>query len=199
MNRFAIAIAIAVTATVSSLAVACSSAPSLSPISGADETAPAAGFTGSSTKNGKGGEPCATGGGELSTGACPDEAAPASGSTPGSTTADAAADAGSSKTADASPASSDTTNAGCSAGMVCKPGSIRYCDSKIAEWTKSTCDAAGNWGPCVETTAPSGPNCDPNSYSPEKCCPGLELCCQDETNGPFVDYGSGACAAVACK
>jgi hypothetical protein len=82
--------------------------------------------------------------------------------------------------------------------MKCKPGAIRYCDeSSIAEWTKSTCDESGQWGPCVETTAPKGTGCKPDSYSPEKCCPPLKLCCQDD-NGPFVDFGSGACAAIAC-
>jgi hypothetical protein len=82
--------------------------------------------------------------------------------------------------------------------MVCKPGSIRYCDEPAAEWTKSTCDATGNWGPCVPTDAPAGPGCDKNSYAPEKCCPGLKLCCQDNPGGPFVDFGSGGCAAIAC-
>jgi hypothetical protein len=86
----------------------------------------------------------------------------------------------------------------CKAGMDCKPGAIRYCDTSIAEWSKSTCDASGKWGACVAATAPSGPGCSQNSYSPEKCCPGLKLCCQDNPGGPFVDFGSGACAAVLC-
>jgi hypothetical protein len=80
----------------------------------------------------------------------------------------------------------------------CKAGAIRYCDESVAEWTKQTCGSDGQWGPCTPTTAPVGAGCDPNSYSPEVCCPGLKICCQDQPNGPFKDFGSGACAAIAC-
>ena len=87
----------------------------------------------------------------------------------------------------------------CGPGMTCKPGAIRYCDTPGTEWTKSVCDSAGSWGPCLQTTAPSGAGCDQNSYAPEKCCPPLGLCCQDNPGGPFVDFGTGACAAISCK
>jgi hypothetical protein len=86
----------------------------------------------------------------------------------------------------------------CGPGMICKPGAIRYCDVAGIEWTKSVCDATGNWGPCLATTAPAGAGCDQNSFAPEVCCPPLFLCCQDNPGGPFVDFGSGACAAITC-
>jgi hypothetical protein len=86
--------------------------------------------------------------------------------------------------------------------MVCKPGSIRYCDDPAAEWTLATCNSSGQWDPCVPTSPPAGAmgmgDCSPINYSPEMCCPGLHLCCQNDPFGPFVDFGSGACADVNC-
>jgi hypothetical protein len=96
----------------------------------------------------------------------------------------------------------DMPDAGCGAGMECKPGAIRYCDDPAAEWTMSTCDPTGTWGPCVLTTVPNGAiglgDCSPTDYSPEMCCPQLFLCCQNDPFGAFEDWGSGACAAVSC-
>jgi hypothetical protein len=93
-------------------------------------------------------------------------------------------------------------DAGCGPGMECKPGAIRYCDDPASEWTKSTCDANGMWGPCVAATVPAGAeglgDCSPTDYSPEMCCGQLSLCCQNDPNGLFEDFGSGACAAVSC-
>ena len=86
--------------------------------------------------------------------------------------------------------------------MECKPGAIRYCDDPAGEWTMSTCDATGTWGPCLVTTVPDGAiglgDCSPTDYSPEMCCPQLFLCCQNDPFGAFEDWGSGACAAVSC-
>jgi hypothetical protein len=90
----------------------------------------------------------------------------------------------------------------CGSGMACKPGSIRYCDTPLSEWSLATCTASGQWGTCVATTVPAGAvgigDCSPTDYSPEMCCPQLHLCCQNDPTGPFVDFGSGACAEVSC-
>lgn len=89
----------------------------------------------------------------------------------------------------------------CGPGMVCKPGSIRYCDDPAAEWTQSTCDATGQWLPCVPATIPAAANgagCAQDDYAPEMCCAVAVICCQDNPDGPFKDFGSGACAAVDC-
>jgi hypothetical protein len=87
---------------------------------------------------------------------------------------------------------------GCGATMVCKPGKIRYCDWPGTEWTMSTCDATGNWGPCVPAIAPQGAGCVQSSFMPEICCPPLHLCCQDNPGGPWKDWGGGGCAAISC-
>jgi hypothetical protein len=89
-------------------------------------------------------------------------------------------------------------DAGCGPGMVCKPGAIRYCDVTGTEWTKSTCQPTGTWGPCVATLAPKGAGCTQASFAPEVCCPPLHLCCQDNPGGPWKDWGGGGCAAVGC-
>jgi hypothetical protein len=81
--------------------------------------------------------------------------------------------------------------------MVCKPGAIRYCDVAGIEFTKATCGSDGTWGPCEATTPPAG-WCDPTGFSPEICCPPLKLCCQNDPNGPFEDFGSGACVEISC-
>ncbi len=87
---------------------------------------------------------------------------------------------------------------GCTPGMVCKPGAIRYCDVTGTEWTRSACDATGNWGPCLATTAPNGAGCVQSSFQPEICCPPLHLCCQDNPGGPWKDWSSGGCVAISC-
>jgi hypothetical protein len=81
----------------------------------------------------------------------------------------------------------------CAAGD-CIPGSIRYCDDNRFNWSKSVCDAAGKWGPCVNS-APY-PGCG-GQYQPDSCCVAHHLCCQWEVAKPFVDFG-GACTALAC-
>jgi hypothetical protein len=86
----------------------------------------------------------------------------------------------------------------CSQGMACKPGAIRYCDFPGHEWTKSTCDPTGNWGPCLATIAPVGMGCSQTSFTPEICCPPLHLCCQNDPGGPWMDWSSGGCAAISC-
>jgi hypothetical protein len=83
----------------------------------------------------------------------------------------------------------------CGPGFECIPGSIRWCDNPIANWSLSTCDQTGHWGNCV---AHAGiPGCGSN-YAPDTCCTSRHLCCQWEVNGPFVDFG-GACAALSCQ
>jgi hypothetical protein len=100
---------------------------------------------------------------------------------------------------DASCDAAPPPDAGCGPGMVCKPGAVRYCDEQqISEWTKSTCDPTGNWGPCVPTIAPVGVGCSQASFSPEVCCPPLHLCCQNDPNGPWMDWSGGGCAIIKC-
>jgi hypothetical protein len=86
--------------------------------------------------------------------------------------------------------------------MECKPGKIRYCDiAEATEWSESICDATGHWGPCKVSTIPAvaeQAGCAQGDYAPEICCPVAKLCCQDNLGGPFVDFNSGACAAVSC-
>ena len=89
----------------------------------------------------------------------------------------------------------------CGPGMECKPGSVRYCDVFGFEWSESECDATGHWGECVATTIPAaadGAGCAQDDYAPELCCPIAVICCQDNPSGPFVDFGSGACADISC-
>jgi hypothetical protein len=90
----------------------------------------------------------------------------------------------------------------CGPGMECKPGSVRYCDIAGSEWSKAICEASGVWGPCLPIEVPpeviGHGDCSATDYSPEMCCPPLFWCCQDNPGGPFKDFGSGACAAVAC-
>jgi hypothetical protein len=89
----------------------------------------------------------------------------------------------------------------CGPGMVCKPGAKRYCDIVGAEWSEAVCGATGQWGPCVATNIPAaadGAGCAQDDYAPELCCPVAVICCQDNPNGPFLDFGSGACAAIGC-
>jgi len=89
----------------------------------------------------------------------------------------------------------------CGPGMECKPGAVRYCDMAGAEWSQSTCDATGHWPACVPATIPpaaNGQGCAQNDYAPEMCCGPAMICCQDNPDGPFLDFGSGACAAVSC-
>ena len=89
----------------------------------------------------------------------------------------------------------------CGPGMECKPGSVRYCDMFALDWSVADCDATGHWGDCVATTIPAaadGEGCAQDDYAPELCCGVAKICCQNSANGPFLDYGSGACAAVNC-
>jgi hypothetical protein len=86
--------------------------------------------------------------------------------------------------------------------MECKPGSIRYCDiPQGAEWSQTICDDRGRWGTCTASTIPAAAaaaGCSQSNYAPEICCPVAKLCCQDNPNGPFKDWGTGACAAISC-
>lgn len=91
----------------------------------------------------------------------------------------------------------------CGPGMVCKPGSLRYCDdSSIAEWTVSTCTAAGQWDPCVATTIPPEldgvGDCTATSFSPESCCSQKHICCQEDEFGLLDAWGSDSCAGLNC-
>ena len=87
---------------------------------------------------------------------------------------------------------------GCAPGMVCKPGAVRWCDSGGFDFSKSVCSASGQWGACQTSPPPPGWCEPPGNFSPELCCPPLKLCCQDNPGGPFIDFGSGACAATQC-
>jgi len=86
---------------------------------------------------------------------------------------------------------------GCVPGGVCRPGAERWCDTSLAEWSRSICDSTGHWGPCMAATAPSAVSdhgCGPDDFAPERCCPPLHMCCQDNPDGPFI----GDCTAGEC-
>lgn len=93
---------------------------------------------------------------------------------------------------DAGPAS----QAGACAGGVCKPGSVRYCDDDIEDWhLQQKWLAVGQWSACaMATTSPAGAGPIKN----KKTCMANKLCCQEDEGAPFVDYGTGACAALGC-
>ena len=83
-----------------------------------------------------------------------------------------------------------STSSGGGDGCVCKPGTIRWCDTPVGcLWGKQVCAPDGDWGSCIETTSrPAGCE-DFDFYDPGCCIVAPNACCQN----PFTDESMGDC------